>query len=494
MKNKKKLLLILGVFGLPFEIYSQEQPSKGFFDQVCEDYKDMKSTFPPSLDCNTYQHGDWVLVFEDEFNGSELNTEKWYTCEDGWNRRHGSELQYYNDPNITTNSGYLYLTAKREPGYYNITDFDSADNSFDTSVFFEYTSGWTQTKMQFRYGLFEIRCRIPEGDGFWPAFWFFGNNQEIDVFEFCGEKPKKCNQNIHHWHGEESDQCPSSDEADDSYSEKFHTFSLEWDEFRLIYRIDGRITRVVYHFWTLLGQPIDECYLFHPHTIYRETKLFPSEPMPIILNLAISSGSYCNPPNSNTPFPSTFEIDYIRVYKKNNPNYDLAITESNNIESYNIGRNISLESNNGNLIIDSNQHLFLYATNEIVFGPEIEIKEGATLEASIINPSRISPQHDTLSFPENELSQEEREYSSENDSIFFTITPNPSQGNFSILLKENHPSYNRLYISDLSGHIFHYITVGNQKEFPVNLYLPKGLYLVWAENHKTRHSLQLIIQ
>lgn len=145
-----------------------------------KDFKDMKSTFPPSLDCNTYQHGDWVLVFEDEFNGSELNTEEWYTCEDGWNRRHGSELQYYNDPNITTNSGYLYLTAKREPGYYNITDFDSADNSFDTSIYFEYTSGWTQTKTQFRYGLFEIRCRIPEGDGFWPAFWFFGNNQEIN--------------------------------------------------------------------------------------------------------------------------------------------------------------------------------------------------------------------------------------------------------------------------------------------------------------------------
>lgn len=491
---KKILSLLLGGLFIPYNIHAQEYLSKSLFSWICEDYKDMKSTFPPSLDCNTYQHGDWVLIFEDEFNGVELNTEKWYPCEDGWNRRHGSELQYYNDPNISTNNGYLYLTARREPGYYNIIDFDSNGDPFDTSIFFDYTSGWIQTKTQFKYGLFEIRCKIPNGDGFWPAFWLFGNNQEIDIFEFKGEDTKICHQNIHRWHGEESDQCPSSDKADDSYSNEFHTFSLEWDEFKLIYRIDGRISRILYHYWTLLGQPIDECYLFHPHTIYRKTNLFPSKPMSVILNLAISSGTYGNPPNSNTPFPSSFEIDYIRIFKKANPNHDLTITESTNRDIYNTSRIISLKSDSEDFIIDSGQSLYLYATEEVVFEPEFEIKEGAALEAGIIESSRTSSLNNINPYFVEESSQEKNACYSDNDSIFFTISPNPTQGSFSILLMDNHPSYNLLYITDITGHILNYITVGNQNEFLVNLHLPKGIYLVWAENNYIRHSMQLIVQ
>jgi hypothetical protein len=62
----------------------------------------------------------WAYSGGDEFNGTELDNTKWYTCEDGWNREHGNELQYYLDNNIVLDNGILKLIAKEEPGYYDV--------------------------------------------------------------------------------------------------------------------------------------------------------------------------------------------------------------------------------------------------------------------------------------------------------------------------------------------------------------------------------------
>ena len=33
-----------------------------------------------------FESGDWVMVFQDEFDDDELNKDIWYTCLDNWNR------------------------------------------------------------------------------------------------------------------------------------------------------------------------------------------------------------------------------------------------------------------------------------------------------------------------------------------------------------------------------------------------------------------------
>ena len=38
----------------------------------------------------------------------------------------------------------------------------------------------------------------------------------------------------------------------------------------------------------------------------------PSEPMYLVMNLAVG-GAYPGPPDSRTPLPATFEIDYVRM-------------------------------------------------------------------------------------------------------------------------------------------------------------------------------------
>ena len=103
-----------------------------------------------------YEHGDWTLVFEDDFNETVINTDKWYTCGDGLLRTHGNELQVYLDDNIEIHDGILHLVAKNQPGRYKTT----TDMDDTTTAYFDYTSGWIQTKSDFLYGLFEIRCKI----------------------------------------------------------------------------------------------------------------------------------------------------------------------------------------------------------------------------------------------------------------------------------------------------------------------------------------------
>jgi len=50
----------------------------------------------------------------------------------------------------------------------------------------------------------------------------------------------------------------------------------------------------------------------------RVTDNIPSEKMYVLLNLAVG-GDWPKSPNADTPFPSTFDIDYVRVYQHENP-------------------------------------------------------------------------------------------------------------------------------------------------------------------------------
>ncbi len=55
-----------------------------------------------------------------------------------------------------------------------------------------------------RYGYFEIKCKLPDGPGVWPAFWLVEAGQaspapEIDVFEYYGAFPKYFRSTEHLW-------------------------------------------------------------------------------------------------------------------------------------------------------------------------------------------------------------------------------------------------------------------------------------------------------
>ena len=86
------------------------------------------------------------------------------------------------------------------------------------------------------------------------------------------------------------------------WTDDFHTFGMAWSPTDIVWYVDGEETRRI----------TDSDYTIANQSMY------------LIANLAVG-GNWPGTPDENTQFPATFEIDYIRAYKKKlNPELDLS--------------------------------------------------------------------------------------------------------------------------------------------------------------------------
>lgn len=138
----------------------------------------------------------YELKWEDQFEGETLNRDDWNVelHDPGWVN---NELQSYVDSpeNIYIEDGSLVLKPVEKVNE-------------DGTV--SYTSGRvnTQNKHDFKYGLFEARVKVPEGQGFLPAFWMMPTNEnlygqwprcgEIDIMEVLGNDTDTSYGTIHY--------------------------------------------------------------------------------------------------------------------------------------------------------------------------------------------------------------------------------------------------------------------------------------------------------
>ena len=99
---------------------------------------------------------DWKMVWQDEFDGKSLDTNKWNVLIRETSKH--NELQYYVPDEVYIENGLLRIRS-RERKYGSR----------------EYTSGRLDTEGKFAptYGRFEIRARLPKGQGLWPAHWLY---------------------------------------------------------------------------------------------------------------------------------------------------------------------------------------------------------------------------------------------------------------------------------------------------------------------------------
>jgi beta-glucanase (GH16 family) len=240
-----------------------------------------------------------TLVMQDEFTtegvpdgtiwGYDLGTGNSDTGA-GWGN---NELQYYTNraENVKVENGYLLVTAKKE--------------SYNGS---SYTSARLTTKGLFdqAYGRFEARIRVPYGQGMWPAFWLLGANidevgwpqcGEIDIMEYRGQEPTKVLGTVHGpGYSGGASITKSYSLLNDRFDTDFHVFGIEWGPKYINYYVDD----VLYNQITPADVP-GEWVFDHPFYI--------------VINLAVG-GSFVGAPNSETVFPQTMLVDYVRVYKK----------------------------------------------------------------------------------------------------------------------------------------------------------------------------------
>ncbi len=149
----------------------------------------------------------WVVVFEDEFEGNSLDREQWNVMPFGahtlyCNELAGVEHQYYSDDynSIEVSNGTLKLIArKHDPAIpKKIIDhldpgamLECSEGEIQNLRAFSYTSGMIESKRAFVKGMYEIICKMPvvEDNRLFPAFWLYGQcSQEVDIFEFRDSK------------------------------------------------------------------------------------------------------------------------------------------------------------------------------------------------------------------------------------------------------------------------------------------------------------------
>lgn len=242
--------------------------------------------------------GTWDLVFHDEFDGDSLDPNKWVTCywwdNDGCSNEGNNELQWYQPENVIVRDGSLHLVAQRE----TVTGSNGRE--------YNYTSGMVTTgrdisdvrqpvRFAFEYGFAEIRVRLPKGKGLWPAFWLLPTRHEskpeIDVFEFLGDQPDRVFLYYHYRDENGEARVSRGNWIEEDFTEDWHTFGVEWNRNQISWFVDGTERRR-----------------------YTTTEYISHESMYLLLNLAVG-GDWPGSPDENTPFPSTYEIDYVRVWK-----------------------------------------------------------------------------------------------------------------------------------------------------------------------------------
>jgi beta-glucanase (GH16 family) len=231
---------------------------------------------------------NWELIFTDEFNGSELDPDKWNTCypwmvdgEGGCTNSGNNEMQWYQPDEVFVQDGALRLRAQER----------------SVKEAFPYTSGMVTSheKFSFEYGYVEARIMSPTGKGLWPALWMMPEAghwpPEIDILEILGDKPRTAHTTLHYTPDGTTLSSQGSSYFGPDFSADFHTFGFLWEPHLLVWYIDG----------------------VERFAVEREGINIPQEPFYLLANLAVG-GNWPGAPDENTQFPAYYLIDYIRVF------------------------------------------------------------------------------------------------------------------------------------------------------------------------------------
>jgi len=238
----------------------------------------------------------WNIVWSDEFNGTNINTNNW-TFELGNNGGWGNnELEYYtgrtNNAYVDGN-GLLHIVAQQE-----------STNAYS------FTSARMKTQDLYStptYGRFQWRAKLPAGFGMWPALWMMGTNYPSVGWPACGEidvveNPGNTTYNqssLHYGTDGTVNQTGYYYFTLGNSITNFHTYELDWSASSEQFLVDG----VLYETQTV-GSPFNAPFFF-------------------VMNLAVG-GTYPGTTSasaiiaSNT-FPKEIQVDYVRVYELTAP-------------------------------------------------------------------------------------------------------------------------------------------------------------------------------
>ena len=248
-----------------------------------------------------------MLIWNEEFNDQgKPDSEKW-NFETGFIRNLEEQIYTKRRKNVRMKDGKLELIARKEK--FKNKRFDPEVKNYRINTEYSaYTSASinTKDKFDFRYGRVEVRAKLPQGNGVWPAIWMLGANfeeieypyaGEIDIMEYVGKESNEIHATVHFpWDNAQGIKSDGGKRMINDPSEEFHVYSLNWTLEKIEFLIDNQI----YH-------------TFHIDEAGDKNNPF-RKPFYLILNLALG-GNWAGDVDPEI-FPQKFIVDYVRVYKK----------------------------------------------------------------------------------------------------------------------------------------------------------------------------------
>lgn len=251
------------------------------------------------LDKPTNPRGDeldltgYSIVFEDEFEGTELDTSVWEYRASG-PRRGGFNAA----SQVEVKDGSMIMTGEY------LTDGT-------------YGEGWYtgMIKLRERYckGYFEIRCKVNADPGYWSAFWLQADapytasaskggvgGAEIDIFESVDKYDKTCSNSVYH-----TIHCAGVDGEEEGFQsmrlgnfygnniyDEYNTYGLLWTDEEYIFYINGVETRR-----SSFGNGVSEV------------------AEDVIVSLELPDIDKLNELDKES-YETTFTVDYVKIYQK----------------------------------------------------------------------------------------------------------------------------------------------------------------------------------
>ncbi|MGO2013072.1 MAG: glycoside hydrolase family 16 protein [Pseudoalteromonas sp.] len=285
----------------------------------------------------------WQLVWQDEFNANSIDLNKWQhevNCRGGGN----DEQQCYTarEQNSYLKDGLLHIVALKGEytGPLHNSDEVTSDEQKKLQGTQPFTSARLRTKGQgdWRYGRFEIRAKLPAGQGAWPAVWMlptdweygrWASSGEIDIMEAVNLKvptddktapvgtPESRVHGTLHYGGPAPENVYSglaySFTAEQNPADTFHTYALEWQEDEMRWYVDD------VHYATFESEQWYSSSAQANGSFIENGGFAPFDKhFHLLLNFAVG-GNW--PANVNekgvdeSGFPKQMQVDYVRVFQ-----------------------------------------------------------------------------------------------------------------------------------------------------------------------------------
>ena len=273
-------------------------------------------TLSPASDPNN--EGGWQLNTDisDEFNGDELDQEKWFVeGTDGqyyiWKGRPPSQFAPHN---VFQEDGRLKIRSQWEPNFPFAAENYADGSRNDSYGVFEgepmpVTTGGIISKKRFLYGYMETRTKAGNA-AMTSSFWSIGYEGELDIYEQMGNPKTKDNPDISErtWKASIHDWSPPAKRPTRRFglkkklpfrvADEFHVYGAEWGEDYLKLYLDGKLmyetTREIEGNSWVLNNPLE---------IWFDSEIF------VWLGLP-----------HKEELPVDYEIDYVRVWQKPSAN------------------------------------------------------------------------------------------------------------------------------------------------------------------------------